>query len=75
MCVMRVLGKTGDTELRWDPDTGEGLQFAKWLFDEKTRRFGYLAFLEGANGEGSEMIRNFDPKAASIILTPRLVGG
>jgi len=75
MSVIRVLGKAGDTELKWDPETGAGMQSAKLLFEEKTRRFGYLAFLEGPNGEGSELIRNFDPQASSIILAPRLVGG
>jgi len=75
MSVMRVLGRAGDRELTWDPETGAGMQSAKLLFEEKTQHFGYLAFLEGPNGEGSEMIRNFDPHASSIILAPRLVGG
>ncbi len=75
MGLMRVLGKTGDTEVEWDPETGEGLQRAKLVFEEKTHRLGYLAFVEGPNGEGTNLIRSFDPKAGSIILAPRLVGG
>jgi hypothetical protein len=75
MSVMSVLGKSGDTEIRWDPDNGEGLQTAKRTFEEKTMRHGYLAFVEGPNGDGTTMIRSFDPKAKSIILAPRLVGG
>jgi hypothetical protein len=74
MNIMRVLGRTGDTEVKWNPDTGEGLQSARRVFEEKMRR-GYLAFVEGPNGEGSNLIRNFDPQAGSIILAPRLVGG
>jgi hypothetical protein len=74
MNILRVLGRAGDTEVKWNPDTGEGLQVAMHLFEEKIRR-GYLAFAEGPNGEGSELIRNFDPAIASIILAPRLVGG
>jgi hypothetical protein len=74
MSVIRVLGRTGDTEVEWNPETGQGVQSAKHVFEERTRR-GYLAFVEGPNGEGSNLIRNFDPKAGSIILAPRLVGG
>lgn len=75
MGVMNILGKMGDTEIKWDPASGEGLQTAKRAFEEKTRSRGYLAFVEGPNGEGSRMIRAFDPQAESIILAPRLVGG
>jgi hypothetical protein len=74
MNVMRVLGKTGDTEFKWDPQTGDGLQYAREVFDEKLNR-GYLAFIEGPNGEGSEQIKHFEPGAQAIILAPRLVGG
>lgn len=74
MGVMSILGRTGDTEIRWDPVTGEGLQTAERTFEEKTGR-GYLAFVEGPDGEGSNMIRAFDPQAGSIVLAPRLVGG
>ena len=74
MNVMKVLGRTGDTEFKWDPRTGEGLRGARRVFEEKRRR-GYLAFVEGPHGEGSNLIQNFDPHAESIILAPRLVGG
>lgn len=74
MSVMRVLGRAGDTEFKWDPTTGEGLESARDVFEEKIRR-GYLAFIEGPNGEGSELIRGFEPRAGAIILAPRLVGG
>ncbi len=72
---MRILGKSGDTEFRWDPTTGQGLRAAKLVFDEKTRSSRYLAFIEGPSGDGVRMIRQFDPDAESIILTPRLIGG
>jgi hypothetical protein len=75
MGVMRVLGGTGDTEVKWNPETGEGVQSAKRVFEERRLRFGYLAFVEGPNGEGSDLIRNFDATAEFIILAPRLVGG
>jgi hypothetical protein len=74
MNVMRILGRTGDTEVRWNPDTGEGLQSAREEFEEKIRR-GYLAFVEDPNGGASDLVRIFDPHAGSIILAPRLVGG
>ena len=75
MNTMKVLGKMGDTEVKWDPETGYGLRTAKRLFDEKTQRGRYLAFIEGPAGDGVTMIRHFDPKADSIILAPRLIGG
>jgi hypothetical protein len=74
MSVMRILGRAGDTEFKWDPATGAGLESARDVFEEKVRH-GYLAFIEGPNGEGSELIRSFEPQAGSIILAPRLVGG
>ena len=74
MNALRVLGRTGDSEFNWNPDTGEGVESARREFEEKMRR-GYLAFVEAPNGEGSNRIRSFDPRAGSIILTPRLVGG
>ena len=75
MGVMRVLGSMGDSEFRWDLDSGVGLQSAERFFEESTRYSGYLAFVEGPNGEGTERIRRFDPTVESIILAPRLVGG
>lgn len=75
MGSMSILCKFGDTEIRWDPTTGEGLEAARREFESKTRRQGYLAFIEGPGHEGTEMIRTFDPQAESIVLAPRLVGG
>ncbi len=75
MNVMRVLGRNGDSEIGWNPETGEGLRLAQRIFLEKTRCFGYLAFVEAPDGQGSELIRDFAPQAQSIILAPRLVGG
>jgi hypothetical protein len=75
MGIMRILGKSGDTEVRWNLENDEGLTEAERIFEEKTRRLGYLAFVEGPNGEGTNLLRNFDPKVHSIILAPRLVGG
>jgi hypothetical protein len=74
MGTLRILGRTGDTEVCWDPETGEGLKSAKRIFEEKTG-LGYLAFVQGPSGERSALIRQFDDKAGSIILAPRLVGG
>ena len=73
--TMRILGRSGDNEIHWNPDTGEGLDLAKRVFQEKTQTAGYLAFVEGPSGEGSALIREFDPRAGSIIMAPRLVGG
>jgi hypothetical protein len=75
MNTMKILGKLGDTEVKWDPATGYGLKTAKRLFDEKTQRGRYLAFIEGPGGDGVTMLRQFDPNAESIILAPRLIGG
>jgi hypothetical protein len=75
MNTMKVLGKLGDTEVKWDPATGYGLKTAKRIFDEKTQRGRYLAFIEGPGGDGITMLRHFDPQAESIILAPRLIGG
>jgi len=75
MGVLRVLGRLGDTEFKWNLETGQGLQLVERIFEESTRKSHYLAFIEGPNGEGVERIRTFDPKIDSIILAPRLVGG
>src|SRR5579875_3624147 len=52
-----------------------GSKTARRLFDEKTQRGRYLAFIEGPGGDGVTMLRHFDPNAQSIILAPRLIGG
>lgn len=74
MGVMRILGRSGDTEVRWNAETGEGLKSAERIFKEKTG-LGYLAFAEGSVGEQPDLIWNFNARADSIILAPRLVGG
>ena len=73
MGVMRILGKEGDVESRWDPNNAKSLQKALEKFTElhETRRM--LAFETGS--EGSTLVKEFNPNAQEIVFTPQFQGG
>lgn len=72
--VMSVMGREGDTKTLWDPDNAEEVEAAKETFKSLTKK-GYLAFHVKEDGKKGEQMRKFDPKAGSIIMVPRMVGG
>jgi hypothetical protein len=75
MSVLSVLDRTGDTTLKWDPKIETEVEVAKEKFDSLVLHKGYAAYELKENDKPGEMLREFNPKAERIFLTPRAVGG
>ncbi len=71
---LTVLDRTGDTKTLWDPTRPDEVALARETF-EQLRKKGYLAYRVIGDGSKGEQMREFDPQAAAIILTPQLIGG
>lgn len=74
MGEMRVMGKSGDTRLMWDPAIKEEVDAAKRMFDD-LRKKGFLAFHVAKKGDKGEQITTFDPKATKLIMAAQMQGG
>lgn len=72
--MLCVLDRTGDTKTVWDRRNDVEVAAAKAQFEALTSK-GYLAFSVAKDGSKGEQIREFDPDAEKIILSPPLVGG
>jgi len=68
------LDKTGDTKVVWDYKNEAEIAAAKATFDS-LRKEGYIAYSVKKDGSAGEVLREFDPKAEKIILSPPMVGG
>lgn len=73
-CELIVMDQTGDTRSIWNPDNEDEVAAARVQYD-KLKRKGYLAYTVKADGGQGEVIRDFDPTAGKIIMTPPLQGG
>lgn len=71
---MRVLDHTGDTKIEWNPRRGEETNAAREMFDKLKKR-GYLAYKLKRDGTQGEVIREFDPSAERIVMSPAMQGG
>lgn len=72
--TMAVMGKEGDTKTVWNKDNPDEVEAARAQFNTlKTK--GYLAFKVKDDGDKGEMIKEFDPSAQKIILSPPVMGG
>ena len=69
-----VLDHTGDTKLVWDRRNAPEVEAARATFDALKRQ-GYLAYSVSKAGDRNEVLREFDPDAEAIILSPPLAGG
>lgn len=72
--TLHALDHTGDTEIKWDPDRRDEVDAARATFDRLVKHSKYLAY-EVKPGDKREQIREFNPRARRIVLTPQLVGG
>lgn len=72
--TLSILDHTGDTRIEWDGDDPASVEIARASFDAALRK-GHLAYRVGAGGRQGEQIREFDPAAERIVLSPQLVGG
>lgn len=72
--TLAALDPTGHVQESWDPANADEVAHARSTFD-LFRGKGYLAYrVTGAGGQG-EQLREFDPQAREIVLTPALRGG
>jgi hypothetical protein len=69
-----IQNDSGDTQIRWDKNNLVEVELARKNFDEhKAKR--YLAYRLDSSGRKGELLRNFDPDAERIVMSPQLVGG
>lgn len=73
MAVMDPL--EGDHKIAWDPNDPNSVEEARRSFDALVRDKKYLAFKTADPGDKGEQIREFDPSAGTIIMTPPMAGG
>lgn len=73
MSVINVMDRTDDTRHEWDVNNPEEVNLARRIFDAaKEKR--YLAYKIDDRGERT-LIREFEPRAGRIVMTPQNVGG
>lgn len=74
-CVMRIMSiDHGDKKEMWDRHNEDEIACAKQTFD-KLRKKGYLAWKVKKDGSKAEQMKEFDPDAESMILSPPVQGG
>jgi len=70
-----ILDKSGDTKVIWDSTKPDEVEVAKDTFT-KLKKKGYLAFeFLGKDGSKGKQVKEFDPDAERIIMSPAIVGG
>jgi hypothetical protein len=73
--LMRVLDQSGDDDkITWDSRYAEEVAAAKKQFDALKKK-GYLAFKVKKDGKPGEMLKEFEPLANEIVMTPPVRGG
>lgn len=71
MCVM---DRTGDTKTIWDSDKPDEVEVARETFKKLTKK-GYVAYAVDKDGNKGKVVKDFDPDAEKLILSPPLAGG
>ena len=71
---MAHMNSTGDTKVMWDPKNPDEVAAAKVQFDT-LRAKGFIAYTVNKKGGTGDILRQFDPDAEKIILSPPIVGG
>jgi hypothetical protein len=64
----------GDTKVIWDPHNPDEVAAAKQQFDTLKKK-GFIAYTVTKKGDKGDIIREFDPDAEKIILSPPVTGG
>jgi hypothetical protein len=72
--TLRILDKSGDTRLSWDPTNATEVAEVREKFDEIVKGLKYLAYTVPTDGSQGEAIREFNPEV-STVLTPQMQGG
>lgn len=74
--TLHITDETGDTRIMWDPAIPDEVDTAKAAFKRAKTR-GMLAYSvdPDSGGRTGEVIREFDPEAAKIIMVRQTRGG
>lgn len=72
--TLRILDKSGDTRLAWNPKNADEVAEVRAKFDEVVGDLKFLAYTVPADGSTGEAIRTFK-EDVSIVLTPQMQGG
>ena len=71
LCIQDM---TGDTKVMWDAKNPDEVAAAKAQFDTLKAK-GFLAFAVKKDGEKGVRIKEFDPEAEKIIMSPQPIAG
>jgi hypothetical protein len=78
VATLNVLkAEAGDLTIAWDPTNETEVNLAREAF-AKAKSEGYFAYAVGVDDAGETdrtAIKEFDPNATKIVMTPQLVGG
>lgn len=75
MGEMRILTKSGDDKVSWDPNDDKSTDFAEKQFNEYIKK-GYKAYrLDEEGKKAGWPIKEFPPHAAKLLFIPKIVGG
>jgi hypothetical protein len=76
MGEMAVMSREGDLKIIWNKDNADEVASARAQFEELTKKKKFLAYaVVGKNADKGEVIKEFDPNAERIILSPPMAGG
>ncbi len=71
---MSVIDATGDTKVIWSSDNDAEVEAARATFNA-LRKKGHIAYAVKKGGDQGEVVSEFDPDAAKLILAPPMKGG
>jgi len=71
---MRVMDASGDLKINWNTANADEVAAAREQFD-KLKKKGFLAYTVNKKGDKGEVINEFDPNAALLIMAPQMRGG
>jgi len=74
MGVLIEMSIEGDVKKLWDKNNQDEVDDAERSFDELKAK-GYIAYKVKKSGKKGSIIRDFDPDAEKIILSPPMAGG
>jgi hypothetical protein len=74
MNEIAAIDHTGDTKKFWDPNDPEQVAEARGFFTA-LKAEGYAAYRIDEDGVTGEVLQEFDPRAARIVMRPPMKGG
>lgn len=69
-----VMDTTGDTKIKWDKDIPDEVDTARIMFNDMKKK-GYIAYSVEKKSKKGQIMREFDPQAEKMIMSPPMAGG